>query len=1191
MANKTETIDEFEYITDEQSLTEKDWAAGSKEQTEFTELIICASGEVDYKKIVYSPQMTKMFDEVIVNTLDHAYKQQDKIKLGENVNPVKYISMQYNDDGSAVIMNDGDGIRAVLHNGATKKLGKPTYTTSLMFATLFQGTNLKPTQPVGGTNGIGAKITNFLSNTFELETIRDGKKCYQVWKDRNAIESPPVITNTKVKPYTKISFMPDYSHFGYTAETLKDAMPTLHDIIFTRMCMVSAFCKFYLPSVVVKYNGEILKWSLEMIAKKLYPDAVIMRNVIQSEYPYEVIVVCAPNKHNHISNINGIVVIDGTHFTKVIKQISASVKTKVGKSLNNDETKLPANFVKNNVFMMINMQMIAPSWMGQRKDILCSSADKLAKLVLPDKTINAITAQLSILATEGIISRVKTIKAPEYEKYTKAKFAGTKQALKCRLIPCEGDSAKNQMEIGVASSIGFDYYGLISMGGVIMNANKQTTEHILAEDIKLIQSKKLKKNLFINAFISIMGLNYAYKYDKTSPTYAKEMSQLKYGGVICAVDQDMDGRGNILPLLLALFETYWINLLTDGFVEQFCTDVIRLFPKTKGVVYAFWDEADYEVKAKTMDLTKYNKKFYKGLGSHTKDETIRMFKNFNDRLRQFTTDERTHEVFNIYYGKEPKLRKIELCKPIRVLSPEIVEQELKTRIRSATVQLEIEARAFQTNNLEQKLDHFVDGQNQSSRKILHGAIVYFSKNMNSSVKVYQLGGGVSESQNYHHGDASLCASIKNRAFIDVGGVQVPIFQPHGQFGTRNNTKSASERYVETNLTNIVDILFNPNDYYLLDFNFEGEKRVEPKYFIPIIPLAILESKELPAHGWKLQLWARDAFQVIDVVKTMIDANIRIPTLNPTRYFGNYVWNGEFRNIRGRPFTVGKYLRYNIANGRTLIRITELPLRTWTNKYVKYLNKLCEKHDFIESVDDNHAPIGVSIDIILTSINAIADAGDSIWTDDIEEFFGLRVSMSSNINLTSIDGTVCEYSRYEDILRDWFPIRKAHYEKRILRQIEILNIKMEIREFIIKYILANYTLRGMERKDMDTFLENAGFPRAKAENLGSFKITAVETPLKFAKTEEIRGLIYNTTASYRYLLDISDSAKSAESLRKHREKLANLTTKRDKMLLENETDAFIGASAWKRELDELVIAMNAGINTNWLYEEVGKFTYE
>jgi len=68
------------------------------------------------KNISYIPALFKLFDEGIVNCRDHVIRMQQAIKnKTENSLPVSYIDISVQDDGTIIMMNDGNGIDIAEH--------------------------------------------------------------------------------------------------------------------------------------------------------------------------------------------------------------------------------------------------------------------------------------------------------------------------------------------------------------------------------------------------------------------------------------------------------------------------------------------------------------------------------------------------------------------------------------------------------------------------------------------------------------------------------------------------------------------------------------------------------------------------------------------------------------------------------------------------------------------------------------------------------------------------------------------------------------------------------------------------------------------------------------------------------------------------------------------------------------------
>ena len=105
----------------------------------------------------------------------------------------------------------------------------------------------------------------------------------------------------------------------------------------------------------------------------------------------------------------------------------------------------------------------------------------------------------------------------------------------------------------------------------------------------------------------------------------------------------------------------------------------------------------------------------------------------------------------------------------------------------------------------------------------------------------QLSGYVSEMAAYHHGEASLQGTIIGLAQTFVGTNNLNLLMPNGQFGTRiqGGHDSASPRYIHTELNPIVSHLFPKADMNLLTYNVDDGQSVEPIYYLPIIPLVLI----------------------------------------------------------------------------------------------------------------------------------------------------------------------------------------------------------------------------------------------------------------------------------------------------------------------------------------------------------------
>ena len=68
----------------------------------------------------------------------------------------------------------------------------------------------------GGKNGYGAKLTNIFSTYFKIETVDRYRKLKYIQEYRNnmSIKGEPSIETYKGEPFTRITFIPDFSKFS-----------------------------------------------------------------------------------------------------------------------------------------------------------------------------------------------------------------------------------------------------------------------------------------------------------------------------------------------------------------------------------------------------------------------------------------------------------------------------------------------------------------------------------------------------------------------------------------------------------------------------------------------------------------------------------------------------------------------------------------------------------------------------------------------------------------------------------------------------------------------------------------------------------------------------------------------------------------------------------------------------------------
>lgn len=516
-------------------------------------------------------------------------------------------------------------------------------------------------------------------------------------------------------------------------------------------------------------------------------------------------------------------------------------------------------------------------------------------------------AQTNLEKTSGS----KKSKLKGIPKLEDANDAGSKNSMNCTLILTEGDSAKSLAVSGLGV-VGRDNYGVFPLRGKLLNVREATHKQIL-------------ENAEINNLIKILGLQYKKKYQ----TY-EDLKSLRYGKLMIMTDQDQDGS-HIKGLLINFIHTNWPDLLRLPFLEEFITPIVKA--TKKGQEHSFFSVPEFEEwKKDTANSHTFNIKYYKGLGTSTSKEAKEYFQNMDRHRILFTygnesDDDAIMMAFSkkcIDQRKEWLTKHMEECKHRKLVGlPERYLYTKTTKEVSYSDFVNLELVLFSNTDNIRSIPCVVDGLKPGQRKVLFTCL---KRNDKREVKVAQLAGSVAEMSAYHHGETSLCGTIVNLAQNYVGSNNINILQPNGQFGTRlsGGKDSASPRYIFTMLSPLARLIFHPHDDPLLKFLDEDNQRIEPEWYLPILPMVLVNGSEGIGTGWSTKIPNHNPREVVANLRAMMQGN-EPKAMNPyyKNFKGQIIAAGD-----GRFVTVGNA---SILDGQKL-EISELPIGTWTQNY-------------------------------------------------------------------------------------------------------------------------------------------------------------------------------------------------------------------------------------------------------------------
>ena len=996
---------------------------------------------VAWKKIDYIPALYNIYNEILVNARDQV------VRLKQQGSKFRVTTIKVTIDegtGSISIYNDGLGIDVVEHPTEKDKKGKPIMIPELIFGHLLTSTNYDPKggakqqKIVGGKNGYGAKLTNIFSLEFKIETVdvSRGLKYKQSFSNNMKEKKRPSVTSYTGKPYTKITWTTDFGRFGIT-----NFSPDMISLMKRRVYDISGVTD---KSLNVHYNGEHIK----MKTFEKYMDLYLTddKRVFQQIHErWELGLTLSKNdKFEQVSFVNGIATPKGGKHVDFITKIIVQKISDLIQKKNKDKKQINENYIKNYLRIFLNTTIENPSFDSQTKERLITAPGKFgSKPDISDKFIKSFVDKCGII--DKVLSFAdfkenKEAKKTDGSKKTKinvpklddANWAGTKKSDQCTLILTEGDSAKTMAISGLAV-IGRDKYGVFPLRGKVLNVKDASTKQMI-DNAEITNLKK------------ILGL-------QTNKEY-KDTTSLRYGQVMIMTDQDHDGS-HIKGLVLNLFHTLWPSLLKLNYLTSMITPIVKV---TKGKkVQSFYNLTDYhDWTRKTSNYKKWSSKYYKGLGTSTATEAKEYFREMklNDYLWTDETDLSMNLAFKKTNADERKTWLYGYDEKIILKS-----DEQKIHIEDF---IHKELIHFSNSDTYRSIGSICDGLKPSQRKILFSCL---KRNLKSEIRVAQLAGYVSENAAYHHGEASLQGAIIGMAQTFVGSNNINLLMPNGQFGTRlmGGSDSASPRYIHTELNKLVDYIYPQSDFPLLEYTEDDGLKVEPKYYVPILPMVLINGMTGIGTGFSTNIPQFNPLEIVQNIKLKLDGKEYLEMIPWFQGFTGTIVQKDEKSF----ITKGLY---KIINQNT-IEINELPIGKWIEDYKLLLDSMViERSSTTKDEKDNKKKNKKQI--ILDYENHCTDTtvkfivhmkpgylGKAQWSeeeiDTIEKDFCLTTTKNtslSNIHLYNHKGTIQKYHHVKEILDEYYYVRYNLYEKRKEYEVSEMKTKVELISAKCKFIL-------------------------------------------------------------------------------------------------------------------------------------------
>lgn len=1225
----------------EHALLRPDKYIGSKITTKKKEWVFDdETKSMIYREIIYNPGLVHLVIEVLSNALDNTFRSL--------ISNVKMTKIQFSIDfdhesetfGWITVLNDGYPILAksnvyTLENGAKEEM----YPVQAFFTKMLAGTNFEndKTRKTSGRNGIGAKTMVIFSEQCIIEHTdpNNRKKVILEISENGKNKGKPKVTSfSGVNGYTKVAFLPDYSYFDFNIEdsdTQADFLGILKRLVYD--CAM-------ITKLNVSFNDKKLKVdSLLKYAKLYYPDAKLQTissgkvgDLINSEC-----VVCEKTVETDVEGlekfswINGIFTAQGgIHVDAYTQKIMVSVVKKFNEKNSTGKNPLKTTSAHLSPYLAIFVRAEAPgpNWEGNNKEKLFGIYDSSV-----DKTTDKYPVKLDKEELESLVDKVykwefisdlknnlldkkdssfdkksKTgNKRVKYEKLRDANHAGNANSKDCVLFITEGDSAKGFAD-ALAQDLpgGLNKYGSMAIKGKMLNTIKCT-------------KSQLEANAEVKAFRESLGLNYGVDYSKL-----ENRKTLRYGTVLIMSDQDDDGF-HIRGLIIAFLNHFWPSLLLSDplklgkpFIQSFTTAVVMIHNdgKKDSMPLKFYSNPEFKEYMKTHPNIGSNRiKYYKGLGTHTPEKDTQYYVN-DVKVLEYKADENAKKTLTIWFSDDKEAgiqRKKEMLK--RLPKPEgdcaaDEDSEISEISDNGGDYIdEDKFQAFGTINITdfcnnqlmiynlmtmwRAIPNVWDGNKESQRKVLDGT-PYTKK----TIGVDKLVGKIGEKTSYHHGAVSLEKTVIGMAQKFPGSNNIPLLIDDGNFGSRakksdGGDDAAAARYISSGLRPLTKVIFPQEDLPILDKNIEEGKMIGYKYYMPIIPMILVNGAEGIGTGWSTKIPSYNPLDLVEWIEKWLDLDDReeetpdMEALKPwyRGYKGKVVLSQPDENMWYKSWlsygTIKKGeppagVKSNESATDVWYDITELPIGLWTNVFKNYLDEISDpsaKNKKGESIQVIKKYTIESMKNTNIHFKILPLPGVIPNVEDPKNFAAvLKVQKSlNNMIVTNEFGYPIKYSCVEHLLDDFCKKRLGFYGKRKTYQLQKYIYEKEKSKnkyrFIQEVIDSKFVINNYKTEEaLEEALEKAGYKKFTNTFVREEEKDEIiledddETEGEEIKVEKKGG----KTPSYNYLLNISVRTQTQSSVNKLKNESAE--AEKEYNILNTKSPETI----WKEDLEKFKV---------------------
>lgn len=299
------------------------------------------------------------------------------------------------------------------------------------------------------------------------------------------------------------------------------------------------------------------------------------------------------------------------------------------------------------------------------------------------------------------------------------------------------------------------------------------------------------------------------------------------------------------------------------------------------------------------------------------------------------------------------------------------------------------------------------------------------------------------------------------------GNNVPLLKGDGAFGTLlKPTAYGAARYTAVSLSTFAkDVLLRDTELIPMVENYDSTQ-YEPKHFLPLIPIVLLNPQQGIAIGFACSILPRS---LEDIIMSQIlylkgkKVPEKLPSFEPTNDYCTEMYTENSGSIRY--VFHGGFERTNA----TTIQVTDLPYNMTHSKFIERLDKLCEEGQIQDFVDDSKDIIDIKIRFKKGTLSNTTD-------EQIFSLLGLTSTVTENLNVIDFNGERVLSTSFADVIGRFTEWRLQWYYQRYERLKQLLAEQIQKYQDIllaIKKNVGSVARKVHSRDELKEFLEHIG----------------------------------------------------------------------------------------------------------------------